>query len=47
MKDKSFGDVYGKDFIENWSDLTRVKKPIIAAVNGYAVCLHYNILICP
>ncbi len=37
MKDKSFADAYGKDFIENWSNLTNIKKPIIAAVNGYAV----------
>lgn len=37
MKDKSFADAYGKDFIENWSNLTRIKKPIIAAVNGFAV----------
>lgn len=37
MKDKTFAEVYGKDFIENWSDQTNVKKPIIAAVNGYAL----------
>lgn len=39
MKDKSFADAYGKDFIENWSNLTNIKKPIIAAVNGYAVSI--------
>ncbi|ANB12784.1 Ehd3p [Sugiyamaella lignohabitans] len=37
MKDKTVAEVYGKDFIENWNDQTRVKKPIIAAVNGYAL----------
>jgi enoyl-CoA hydratase len=37
MKDQSFADVYGKDFIESWSDQTKIKKPIIAAVNGYAL----------
>ncbi|KAK7714423.1 hypothetical protein SLS57_007149 [Botryosphaeria dothidea] len=38
MKDKTFADAYGRDFIENWSDLTtQVKKPIISAVNGYAL----------
>lgn len=41
MKDKSFADAYGKDFIENWSNLTRIKKPIIAAVNGFAVCCYH------
>lgn len=39
MKDKTFADAYGKDFIENWSNLTRIKKPIIAAVNGFAVSI--------
>lgn len=38
MKDKTFSDAYGEDFIEMWSDMaTRVKKPVIAAVNGYAL----------
>ncbi|KAF2803730.1 enoyl-CoA hydratase mitochondrial precursor [Mytilinidion resinicola] len=38
MKDLTFSAAYGTDFIEMWSDLTvRVKKPIIAAVNGYAL----------
>lgn len=38
MKDLTFSDAYGKDFIEMWSDLViTVKKPIIAAVNGYAL----------
>ncbi|OJD39981.1 enoyl-hydratase [Diplodia corticola] len=38
MKDKSFADAYGRDFIENWSDMTaQIKKPVISAVNGYAL----------
>ena len=38
MKDKSFADAYGTDFIELWSStITSLKKPIIAAVNGYAL----------
>ncbi len=38
MKDKTFADAYGSDFIEMWSDLvTQIKKPIIAAVNGHAL----------
>ncbi|KAK9467877.1 ClpP/crotonase-like domain-containing protein [Lipomyces arxii] len=37
MKDKSFADVFTHDFIKNWSDATLIKKPIIAAVNGYAL----------
>lgn len=38
MKDLGFSDAYGKDFIECWSDLvTFLKKPLITAVNGYAL----------
>ncbi|KAF2236161.1 ClpP/crotonase [Viridothelium virens] len=38
MKDKSFADAYGHDFIELWSStITSLKKPLISAVNGYAL----------
>lgn len=37
MANKTFAEAFGKDFIESWSDQLRVKKPIIAAVNGYAL----------
>ncbi|KAK4991234.1 hypothetical protein LTR50_001992 [Elasticomyces elasticus] len=37
MKDKTFADAYGADFIEMWSDLMHIKKPVISAVNGYAL----------
>ncbi|KAK9476507.1 ClpP/crotonase-like domain-containing protein [Lipomyces japonicus] len=37
MKDKTFSEVYEQNFIRNWSEATRVKKPILAAVNGYAL----------
>lgn len=31
-------DVYRNRFLEDWADMTRFRKPIIAAVSGYAVC---------
>jgi enoyl-CoA hydratase len=38
MKDLAFSDAYGNDFIETWSDLVSfLKKPLITAVNGYAL----------
>lgn len=37
MKDIEFSDAFGNDFIKLWSDLTAIPKPIIAAVNGYAL----------
>ncbi|VCU72571.1 putative enoyl-CoA hydratase echA8 [Pigmentiphaga humi] len=38
MKDWSYADVYGSDFItRNWETLRRIRKPVIAAVAGYAL----------
>ena len=37
MKDKTFAEVFGSDFLESWSDILKIKKPIISAVNGYAL----------
>ena len=35
--DKSFTDVFGQNFITSgWEDLTDCRKPVIAAVAGYA-----------
>jgi len=37
MQDKSFADVYLDDFISKWEGLTRLRKPVIAAVAGFAL----------
>lgn len=37
MKDKSYMDVYRANFLGNWDALTQIRKPIIAAVAGYAL----------
>lgn len=38
MKDLTFSKVYTEDFIEEWSlQTSQIKKPIISAVNGYAL----------
>ncbi|MEX6724294.1 enoyl-CoA hydratase [Parapedomonas caeni] len=38
MATKNFSDVYLEDFITaTWEQLTRTRKPVIAAVNGYAL----------
>jgi enoyl-CoA hydratase len=38
MEDKSFQDVYLQDFItDGWERVTTVRKPVIAAVAGYAL----------
>ncbi len=38
LQDRSFIDIYMKDpFVETWESVSRFKKPIIAAVSGYAL----------
>ena len=37
MRDKSFADVFLGDFISRWEDIARTRKPIIAAVAGFAL----------
>ncbi len=38
MQSKSYMDVYGEDFITaNWERVTRCRKPVIAAVAGFAL----------
>jgi enoyl-CoA hydratase len=37
MKDYGFIDVYKKDFLEPWERLSRTRKPVIAAVAGFAL----------
>jgi len=38
MKDLTFSKAYSTDFIEEWSmQTTQIKKPVISAVNGYAL----------
>ena len=38
MASKSYADVYGEDFItRNWEAVTRCRKPVIAAVAGFAL----------
>jgi len=37
MKDKNFSDVILNDFIAPWERLSRCRKPVIAAVSGYAL----------
>lgn len=37
MSKQSFVDMYGGDKFGNWGNLTQLSKPIIAAVNGFAL----------
>jgi hypothetical protein len=33
-------EAYTSNFIANWNVVSKLNKPIIAAVSGYAVCVH-------
>jgi enoyl-CoA hydratase len=37
MKDRAFPDVYLNDFIAKWEVVTTIRKPVIAAVAGFAL----------
>ncbi|KAG0710892.1 Enoyl-CoA hydratase, mitochondrial [Chionoecetes opilio] len=37
MQNKDFVDCYMGNFLEGWDGVTKCKKPVIAAVNGYAL----------
>ncbi len=37
LKDLSFGDIVAHDFFAPWMRLSRCRKPVIAAVSGYAL----------
>ena len=37
MQDKTFADVFLQDFISRWENVSRTRKPIIAAVAGFAL----------
>lgn len=40
MQNQTLQDCYSHNFLSHWDQLTQVKKPIIAAVNGYAVSVN-------
>ena len=37
MQNNTLAQVVGSGFLDQWSAVARIKKPIIAAVNGFAV----------
>ncbi len=41
MQNNTLAQVVGQGFLDQWSAITKVKKPIIAAVNGFAVRVNF------
>lgn len=40
MKDKRFVQVFDGNFLSHWDRVTKIRKPLIAAVSGYAVRIY-------
>lgn len=41
MEHLGFKDVFSGNFLSHWNRLSRTAKPVIAAVNGFAVSFEY------
>lgn len=41
MQNRTFQECYGGNFLAHWNRVSTVKKPVIAAVNGFAVCVFF------
>lgn len=37
MQNRTFQECFGGNFLAHWNKVSHVKKPVIAAVNGFAV----------
>lgn len=37
MQEQGFADMFGRNFFSGWDQFTRARKPVIAAVSGYAL----------
>ena len=45
MQNRTFQECYGGNFLAHWNRVSTVRKPVIAAVNGFAVSVpHLNLL---
>lgn len=46
MASTQYANNYKTDFLGHWTQISSIRKPIIAAVNGYAVGLHAEFMTC-
>ena len=47
MQVQNYSSVYESNFTGAWTSLQDSKKPVIAAVNGYAVSQHVHVIMSP
>lgn len=41
MQNQTFQRCFAGNFLAHWNRVSTMKKPVIAAVNGFAVCIMY------
>lgn len=44
MQNRTFQECYGGNFLAHWNRVSTVRKPVIAAVNGFAVSVVINFI---
>ena len=42
MQNRTFQECFSGNFLAHWNRVSTTKKPVIAAVNGFAVCISYS-----
>lgn len=45
MANKTYAECLSENFLAHWNRVTQTQKPVIAAVNGYAVSIGLRILL--
>lgn len=42
MQNRTFQECFSGNFLAHWNRVSTTKKPVIAAVNGFAVCISFS-----
>lgn len=42
MQNQTFQECFSGNFLAHWNRVSTTKKPVIAAVNGFAVCISFS-----
>lgn len=43
MQNRTFQECFSGNFLSHWNRVSTTKKPVIAAVNGFAVCISFPV----
>jgi enoyl-CoA hydratase len=45
MKDKHYVGTYTDNLLGHWAEIMNIKKPVLAAINGYAVSFFFFLIV--